>query len=120
MAISRSANRRAFSTSVVCCALATSWATRFQTWWLVSGSRQSIATWLWSAVRVVLFTLPIALVSLKAVAYSLLVSAGGGGGANWEGPLVVHGVTDGTCALVAGVKSGKVGCHWPGALLAGV
>src|SRR5262249_37066735 len=41
-------------------------AARFQTWWLVSGSRQSMTTGVWSAVRVVLPALPSALVSLQA------------------------------------------------------
>jgi hypothetical protein len=93
---------------------------RFQTWWLVSGSRHSRATWVWSGVRVEPVALPSALTSLSAAAYSGLVRAGGGGGRNWELLVTANGVMEGTCTLPAGLKSGGVGCHWPGSLFGGV
>jgi hypothetical protein len=99
---------------------ATSWAMRFQTWWLVNGSRHSMPTWVWSAVRAVLLTLPSALASLNAAAYSGLVSAGGGPGRNCALLSMAKGVTFGTWSLAAGLKSGGVGCHWPGLLFGGV
>ena len=99
---------------------ATSWAMRFHTVTFVSGNRQTSATCVWSGVRTVLFALPTALVSLKSCAYSALVSAGGGPGRNCELLSSANGVISGTCALAAGVKSGGVGCHWPGLLFGGV
>src|SRR5262245_9155220 len=118
--MSRSANSRALSARESPRLSATSWAMRFHTWPLVSGSRHSMATWVWSAVRTVLLTLPSALVSLNAAAYSGLVMAGGGPGRNWEVLATANGVISGTCTLVAGLKSGGVGCHWPGSVLGGV
>src|SRR5262249_38660888 len=99
---------------------ATSWAMRFQTWWLVSGSRHSRATWVWSAVRTVLSLLPSALTSLKSVAYSVLLRAGVGPGRDCELLSTADGVMKGTCTLPAALKSGGVGCHWPGSLFGGV
>jgi hypothetical protein len=61
---------------------------RFPTWWLVSGSRQSMATWVWLAVRSVLLTLPSALASLNAAAYWV----GQGGGRRAELGAAGHGV----------------------------
>src|SRR5437588_419476 len=95
-------------------AAAASWAMRFQTWWLVSGSRQSRATWVWSGVRAEPVARPSALASLNAAAYSGLVRAGGGPGRNCELLATANGVISGTCALAAGLKSGAVGCHWRG------
>src|SRR5688572_25934103 len=51
-------------------------------WRLISHSPRcrschQIAAWVWSAVRVVLLTAPMALTSLKSRAYWALVSAGG-------------------------------------------
>src|SRR3954467_8919059 len=77
------ANARVASNSGVSCLSTMSGVTRFQNCWLVSGSRHSRPTWVWSGVRVVLLALPIALVSLNAVAYSGLVRAGGGPGGDW-------------------------------------
>jgi hypothetical protein len=71
-------------------------------------------------VRAVLLTLPSALASLNAAAYSGLVSAGGGPGRNWVLLSVANGVTSETCALVAARLSGGVGCHCPGSLFGGV
>src|SRR4051794_7687914 len=105
------ANARAASTSEVSCLSTRSWVMRFQTCWLVSGSRQIRPTWVWSGVRVVLLMLPIALVSLNAAAYSGLVSAGGGPGRNWVVLSIANGVIEGKWALAAGLKSGGVGCH---------
>ena len=45
IAMSKSANRRALSVRDSLRLWATSWAMRFQTWWLVNGSRHSMATW---------------------------------------------------------------------------
>src|SRR3954451_13569288 len=118
--MSISANNRAFSVGKSPRPSATPWAMRFQPWWLVSASRHSMATWVWSAVRTVLLTLPSALASLNAAAYSGLVRAGGGPGRNWELLSTAYGVMSGTWALAAGLKSGGVGCHWPGSLLGGV
>src|SRR5215207_1394312 len=115
-----SANIRAFSVRDISWLAATSWAMRFQTWWLVSGTRQSPATSVWSAVRVEPVALPSALASLNAAAYSGLVRAGGGPGRNWALLSVANGVTRGTCTDAAGLKSGGVGCHWPGSLFGGV
>src|SRR5437764_6121605 len=120
MATSSSANSRAFCVRDSPRLSATPWAMRFQTWWLVSGSRHSMATWVWSAVRTVLSLLPSALVSLNAAAYSGLVRAGGGPGRNWELLVTAKGVINGTCALAAALKSGGVGCHWPGLVFGGV
>src|SRR5438132_1064289 len=120
MATSSSANSRALSVRESPRVWATSWAMRFHTWWLVSGSRHSPATRVWSAVRTVLSLLPSALASLNAAAYSGLVRAGGGPGRNWELLVTANGVISETCALAAGLKSGGVGCHWPGSVFGGV
>jgi 5-formaminoimidazole-4-carboxamide-1-beta-D-ribofuranosyl 5'-monophosphate synthetase len=79
------ANNRAFSTVVVLRSMATVRATLFQTNQTVVGVltfAQSCATFVWSAVRVVLLAAPSSLTSLKEAAYSSLVKAGGGFGAN--------------------------------------
>src|SRR5437762_3188594 len=120
MAMSKSANSRASWARESPRAAATSWAMRFQTAWLVSGSRHSRATWVWSGVRVEPVARPSALASLNAAAYSGLVRAGGGPGRNWELLVTANGVISGTWALAAGLKSGAVGCHWPGSVFGGV
>src|SRR5262245_5897759 len=119
MEMSSRANRRAVWASVVPWDRATSWAMRFQTVTLVMGSRQTRAASVWSGGRVVLLRLPSSLASLKAAAYSGLAKAGGGG-RNWALLATAKGVMSGTWALAAGMKSGGVGCHWPGSVLGGV
>src|SRR5262245_50723223 len=116
MAMSISANSRAFSVMDSPRCSATSWAMRFHTWALVSGNRHTRAIWVWSAVRVVEVALPSDLTSLKAAAYSALSRAGGGPGRNWEELSTANGVTSETWALAAAVRSGGVGCHWPGSV----
>src|SRR5687768_11607903 len=115
-----SANRRAASGRLWSSVADTSCATRFHTWWLPSAVRQRLATRLWSAVRVDPVARPSALASLNAVAYSGLVSAGGGPGRNCALLCTAYGVTSDVCTAPAGRKSGGVGCHWPGSLLGGV
>src|SRR5688500_14455557 len=104
----------------VSCSLATSCAIRFQTASMVNGTRQIIATWVWSGVRVEPVALPSDLASLNAAAYSALARAGGGAGRNWEGLSIANGVTSGTFTAPARLKSGGVGCHCPGSAFGGV
>src|SRR5437868_1403580 len=109
--MSRSANRRAVSSGVMPRLVARSWAMWFHTWKLVSGSLHRKATCVWSGVRTALDRLPRALTSLKLSAYSWLVRAGGGGGPNRLVLGTAKGGINGMWAVVAGLKSGGVGCH---------
>ena len=69
-----------------------------------------------SAVRVVLLAAPRLLTSSKAVVYSGLFRAGGGGGRNAESLVMQNGVTCPHCGAVAGANAGGVGCQSPGAV----
>src|SRR3954447_21671203 len=81
-----------------------------------SPSFQNRAICVCSAVRVVLSARPRLLTSLKAAAYSALVSAGGGAGRNCEPADIANGVTYGRCGTSAGRLAGGVGCQSPGSV----
>src|SRR5690348_4339523 len=70
---------------------------------------QNSAVSVCQAVRTVLVALPIALISLKSLAYCALVRAGGGGGRNWPGEVIAHGVIVANCRNAAGANASGVG-----------
>src|SRR5687767_8353037 len=108
------ANNLAFSTVVLLRETATVRATLFQTNQMLVGVltfAHSCATFVWSAVRVALVAEPSSFTSFRDAAYSALVSAGGGFGANCVPEVVANGITAGNCVKPAGAGAG---CQFPG------
>src|SRR4051794_33340198 len=105
----KSAIIRAFSASELPCASATPRAMLFQWpggWTVPEGPAQKRAMSVCSAVRVVLFEAPIALIWLKAAVNSGESSDGGGAARNWSGEEMPNGSTVAHCGSAAGAKAG--------------
>ena len=112
------ANRRAFCSRLLPKPTAAWSAIWFQTI-QIGAAPQNFPIAVWSAVRVVLFSSPRDLTSLKSAAYLALVSAGGGAGRNWLALSSTNGVTCEVWVNPAGANAGGVSWYSPGAGAAG-